>query len=64
LRLSGRPLPRRYWREEQRLAASLLARNRMRADVGRPRPLGEAIAALFEEFAEQRTAAAAALLPT
>ncbi len=65
LRLSGSRLYLdRYWREEQRLAASLLARNRMRADVGDLAVLGEEIAALFagEEFAEQRIAAAVALL--
>jgi exodeoxyribonuclease V alpha subunit len=65
LRLSGSRLYLdRYWREEQRLAASLLARNRMRADVGDLAVLGEAIAGLFpgEELAEQRTAAAVALL--
>lgn len=54
----------RYWREERRLAAALLARNRMRADVGDLAELGAAIADAFpaEEFAEQRTAAAVALL--
>ena len=54
----------RYWREERRLAAALLARNRMRTDVGDLAELGEAIRAAFptEEFAEQRTAAAVALL--
>jgi exodeoxyribonuclease V alpha subunit len=65
LRLSGTRLYLdRYWREEQRLAASLLARNRMRAEVGDLAALGEAIAGLFpgEELAEQRTAAAVALL--
>jgi exodeoxyribonuclease V alpha subunit len=65
LRLSGTRLYLdRYWREEQRLAASLLARNRMRAEVGDLGVLGAQIAALFPEaeFAEQRTAAAVALL--
>src|SRR6202167_3371260 len=65
LRLSGgRLYLDRYWREEQRLAASLLARNRMRSDVGDLAVLGEEIAARFggEEFAEQRIAAAVALL--
>ena len=65
LRLSGTRLYLdRYWREEQRLAALLLARNRMRSDVGDLAVLGEEIAALFpgEELAEQRTAAAVALL--
>ena len=54
----------RYWREERRLAAALLARNRMRAEVGDLAELGAAIRAAFlsEEFAEQRTAAAVALL--
>ncbi len=54
----------RYWREEQRLAASLLARSRMRADVGDLAALGEAIRGAFpdEEFREQRVAAAVALL--
>jgi exodeoxyribonuclease V alpha subunit len=54
----------RYWREERRLAVALLARNRMRADVGDLAELGAAIRAAFpaEEFAEQRTAAAVTLL--
>ncbi|HEX3803019.1 MAG TPA: exodeoxyribonuclease V subunit alpha [Solirubrobacteraceae bacterium] len=54
----------RYWREEQRLAASLLARNRMRADIGDLAALGATITGLFpgDEAAEQRTAAAVAVL--
>jgi exodeoxyribonuclease V alpha subunit len=54
----------RYWREERRLAAALLGRNRMRPDIGDLAELGAAIRAAFlsEEFAEQRTAAAVALL--
>ncbi|MDE3133798.1 MAG: AAA family ATPase, partial [Acidobacteriota bacterium] len=54
----------RYWREEQRLASSLLAKSRMRADVGDLAALGEAIREAFpdEQFIEQRTAAAVALL--
>ena len=54
----------RYWREERRLAAALLARNRMRPDVGDLTALGTAIGDAFpsEAFAEQRTAAAVALL--
>ncbi len=54
----------RYWREERRLAAALLARNRMRADVGDLATLGAAIRVAFpaEAFSEQRTAAAVALL--
>ena len=65
LRLAGARLYLdRYWREEQRLAASLLARNRMRPDVGDLAELGAAVAAAFpgEDSAEQRTAAAVALL--
>ena len=65
LRLDGSRLYLdRYWREERRLATALLARNRMRADVADLAELGEAIRAAFpaEEFAEQRTAAAIALL--
>ena len=55
----------RYWREERRLAAALLARNRMRADIGdladarRGDPRG---CSRPTQFAEQRTAAAVALL--
>jgi len=54
----------RYWREERRLAAALTAKNRMRADVGDLAALGTAIRGAFpdDEFAEQRTAAAVALL--
>ncbi len=54
----------RYWREEQRLAVSLIARSRMRADVGDLAALGAAIRGEFpdEEFREQRVAAAVALL--
>ncbi len=54
----------RYWREERRLAAALLARNGMRSDVGDLAELGAAIATLFPggEVAEQRVAAAVALL--
>ena len=65
LRLDGARLYLdRYWREERRLAVSLLARNRMRADVGDLAALGVAIRAAFpdEEYVEQRTAAAVALL--
>ncbi|MGH2860839.1 MAG: exodeoxyribonuclease V subunit alpha [Solirubrobacteraceae bacterium] len=65
LRLEGARLYLdRYWREERRLAAALLTRNRMRADVGDLARLGEVIRAAFpdEEFVEQRTAAAVALL--
>ena len=65
LRLAGARLYLdRYWREEQRLAASLLARSRMRSDAGDLAALGEAIRLAFpdEEFREQRTAAAVALL--
>jgi exodeoxyribonuclease V alpha subunit len=64
LRLEGARLYLdRYWREERRLAANLLARSRMRADVGDLAALGEAIRAAFgEEFVEQRMAAAVALL--
>jgi exodeoxyribonuclease V alpha subunit len=54
----------RYWREERRLAAALVAKNRMRAEIGDLAALGEAIRAAFpdQEFIEQRTAAAVALL--
>ncbi len=54
----------RYWREERRLAVSLSARNRMRTDVGDLAGLQAAIGQAFpaEEFAEQRTAAAVAML--
>lgn len=54
----------RYWREERRLAASLLTRSRMRTDVGDLATLGEKIQRLFpgDDAAEQRTAAAIALL--
>lgn len=65
LRLEGSRLYLdRYWREERRLAAALLSHNRMRADVGDLAQLGAAITAAFpdEQFAEQRTAAAVALL--
>jgi exodeoxyribonuclease V alpha subunit len=65
LRLVGRRLYLdRYWREERRLAAALLSRNRMRPEVGDLAALGEAIGQAFpdEEFIEQRTAAAVALL--
>ncbi len=65
LRLEGTRLYLdRYWREERRLATSLLARNRMRAEIGDLAELGVAIRAAFpdEEFVEQRTAAAVALL--
>jgi exodeoxyribonuclease V alpha subunit len=65
LRLDGvRLYLDRYWREERRLAASLRARNRMRADVGDLAALGDAIRAAFpdEEYGEQRLAAAVALL--
>ena len=65
LRLEGTRLYLdRYWREERRLAASLLARNRMRGEVGDLAALGDAIRAAFpdQEFAEQRVAAAVALL--
>ncbi len=65
LRLIGKRLYLdRYWREERRLAAALLARNRMRSDVGDLAALGAAIATLFPggEVAEQRAAAAVALL--
>jgi exodeoxyribonuclease V alpha subunit len=64
LRLEGARLYLdRYWREERRLAANLLARSRMRAEVGDLAALGEEIRAAFgEEFVEQRMAAAVALL--
>ena len=65
LRLDGARLYLdRYWREERRLAASLLARNRMRSDTGDLAELGDAIRAAFpdEEYGEQRLAAAVALL--
>jgi exodeoxyribonuclease V alpha subunit len=65
LRLEGARLYLdRYWREERRLATNLLARSRMRTDVGDLAALGEAIRAAFgdEEFVEQRMAAAVALL--
>jgi len=65
LRLDGTRLYLdRYWREERRLAASLLARNRMRSDTGDLAELGDAIRAAFpdEEYGEQRLAAAVALL--
>jgi exodeoxyribonuclease V alpha subunit len=65
LRLEGARLYLdRYWREERRLAANLLARTRMRAEVGDLAALGDAIRAAFgdEEFVEQRMAAAVALL--
>jgi exodeoxyribonuclease V alpha subunit len=54
----------RYWREERRLAAALAAKNRMRGELGDLAGLGVAIRAAFpdEEFIEQRTAAAVALL--
>ncbi len=55
---------RRYWREEHRLADALQARNRMRSDVGDLQALGQTIAAVFPDarYAEQRTAAAVAML--
>ena len=65
LRLEGSRLYLdRYWREERRLAASLMARSRMRGEVGDLTALGEAIRSAFPdgEFVEQRTAAAVALL--
>ncbi len=65
LRLDGARLYLdRYWREERRLAAALLTRNRMRAEVGDLATLGAAITRLFpgEAATEQRTAAAVALL--
>ncbi|HET9094595.1 MAG TPA: AAA family ATPase, partial [Solirubrobacteraceae bacterium] len=65
LRLDGRRLYLdRYWREERRLAAALLARSRMRSEVGDLAALGRAIQAMFPDaaFSEQRTAAALALL--
>jgi exodeoxyribonuclease V alpha subunit len=65
LRLEGTRLYLdRYWREERRLAAALLARNRTRGEVGDLARLGAAIRAAFpsEEYAEQRLAAAVALL--
>ncbi|MDE3130049.1 MAG: exodeoxyribonuclease V subunit alpha [Acidobacteriota bacterium] len=54
----------RYWREERRLAAALLSRNRMRTAVGDLATLGAALGDAFpdERFVEQRTAAAVALL--
>jgi exodeoxyribonuclease V alpha subunit len=65
LRLDGTRLYLdRYWREERRLATSLLARSRMRTDVGDLATLGAEIERLFpgEANAEQRTAAAVSLL--
>jgi exodeoxyribonuclease V alpha subunit len=65
LRLDGNRLYLdRYWREERRLAASLLARSRMRTDVGDLAALGEEIRRLFpgDAVTEQREAAAVALL--
>jgi exodeoxyribonuclease V alpha subunit len=63
LRLDGTRLYLdRYWREERRLAATLLARNRMRTDVGDLATIGNAVARLFPEGEEQRVAASVALL--
>ncbi len=65
LRLAGTRLYLdRYWREERRLAAALLRRDRMRADPGELAAIGAGIRAAFaeDEFAEQRTAAAVVLL--
>ena len=57
LRLSGTRLYLdRYWREERRLAASLLARNRMRTDVGDLAVLGEEIAAAVRRRGVRRAA--------
>ena len=65
LRLVGRRLYLdRYWREERRLAAALLTRNRMRADVGELATLRRLLVAAHPEPGsdEQRTAVAVALL--
>lgn len=65
LRLVGRRLYLdRYWREERRLAAALLARNRMRADVGELAGLRRLLAAAHPDPGsdEQRAAVAVALL--
>jgi exodeoxyribonuclease V alpha subunit len=65
LRLEGSRLYLdRYWREERRLAAALLQRNRMRADVGDLAKLGERIVEVVrdEDAADQRLAVAVAML--
>ncbi len=65
LRLAGTRLYLdRYWREERRLAAALLTRNRMRNDAGELAALGRLLNAAFpgSDEAEQRAAAAVAML--